>query len=69
MKVVHCGQEDIKERETGLTGGRETAKRLRQSKEEIVAWQPVALSDDTLPTVLSTVNKCVCVKCYGECSV
>lgn len=38
-------------------------------QEDIMAWQPVTLSDDTLPTVLGTVNKCVCVKCYGECSV
>lgn len=25
-----------------------------------MAWQPVTLCDDTLPTVLGTVNKCVC---------
>lgn len=44
-----------------FTGGRETAKRKRlRRKNKIVAWQPVTLSDDTLPTVLGTVNKCVC---------
>lgn len=27
----------------------------------LAAWQPVTLSDDTLPAVLGTVNKCVSV--------
>lgn len=43
-----------------LTGGREAKKEETVVQEEIVAWQPVTLCDDTLPTVLGTVNKCVC---------
>lgn len=35
-------------------------KEKTAEQEEIVAWQPVTLGDDTLPTVLGTVNKCVC---------
>lgn len=57
-------------RQAILTGGR-NQKKKDVVQEEIMAWQPVTLGDDTLPTVLGTVNKCVCVcvKCYGECSV
>lgn len=68
-KVLHCGQEGIKE--TGDIDWRQRKSQEEKTveQEEIVAWQPVTLSDDTLPTVLGTVNKCVCVKCYGERSV
>lgn len=45
-------------RQVILTRDRKTVKRKRL-QERIVAWQPATLSDDTLPAVLGTVNKCV----------
>lgn len=39
---------------------RNSKKKKTVEQEEIVAWQPVTLCDDTLLTVLGTVNKCVC---------
>lgn len=45
-------------RQAILTGGRQKEKTVEQR--QFVAWQPVTLGADTLPTVLGTVNKCVC---------
>lgn len=57
---LHCGQEGIKEMGDIDCSHRNSQKEKTAEQEEIVAWQPVTLSDDTLPTVLGTVNKCVC---------
>ena len=38
---------------------RNSKKKKTVEQKEIVAWQPVTLCDDTLLTVLGTVNKCV----------
>lgn len=62
MKVLHCGQKGIKETSDIDLRQRYSQKRKTAKQEEIVAWQPVTLRDDTLPTVLGTVNKCVCVR-------
>lgn len=59
-KVLHCGQEGIKEIGDIDWRHRNSQKEKTVEQKEIVAWQPVTLSDDTLPTVLGTVNKCVC---------
>lgn len=59
-KVLHCGQEGIKETGNIDWSHRNSQKEKTVEQEKIVAWQPVTLSDDTLPTVLSTVNNCVC---------